>query len=117
MTVMEGLIGTNFIRYVSNHMQRVIEVTIYQAGSSPDWTDYQLPTAVYGSAHQMMLMLSNIASLNNAGSNGQDHVSYTVEDFLAGMAFGSYTWPVLFKLCGVTQGVHLHLCTDIVLQC
>ena len=86
MTVMEGLIGTNFIRYVSNHMQRVIEVTIYQAGSSPDWTGYQLPTAAYGSARQMMLTLSNIASLNNAGSNGQEHISYTVEDFLAGMA-------------------------------
>ena len=80
MNHMEALMGTSFIKYVSSHMQRIIEVAIHQAGCSLDWTEYQLPKAVCDSAHQMLQTLSNIASLTN--NSGQEHNA--VEDFLAG---------------------------------
>ena len=89
MTFMESLIGMNFIRYVGSNMQRIIMETIFLAGSSADWQGYQLPESVYSSAHQMLLTLTNIHSLNNIhnfGSTQSDQVTGDVADFLAGEA-------------------------------
>lgn len=87
MTFMESLIGMNFIRYVGSNMQRIITVTILLAGSSPDWLGFPLPDSVYGSAHQMLLTLTNIHTLNNIhnfGNTQSDQVTGDVADFLAG---------------------------------
>ena len=87
MTFMESLIGMNFIRYVGSNMQRIIMETIFLAGSSADWQGYQLPESVYSSAHQMLLTLTNIHSLNNIhnfGNTQNDEVTGDVADFLAG---------------------------------
>ncbi|KAL3137629.1 hypothetical protein ABBQ38_004906 [Trebouxia sp. C0009 RCD-2024] len=86
MTFMESLIGMNFIRYVGSNMQRIITVTILLAGSSPDWLGFPLPDSVYGSAHQMLLTLTNIHTLNNIhnfGNTQSDQVTGDVADFLA----------------------------------
>ena len=87
MTFMESLIGMNFIRYVGSNMQRIITETILLAGSSPDWQGFPLPESVYSSAHQMLLTLTNIHSLNNIhnfGNTQSDQVTGDVADFLAG---------------------------------
>ena len=88
-------------------MQRALETTILQAGSSSDWTDYHLPTAVCDNAHQMMLTLSNISSLSNAGGIGQEQVPHTVEDFLAGES--TYAEQPECLSCGRNaRGLHYH---------
>ena len=92
MTFMESLIGMNFIRYVGSNMQRIIMETIFLAGSSADWQSRQLPDSVFSSAHQMLLTLSNIHSLNNIqnfGNTPGEQATGNVANFLAGFFYST----------------------------